>query len=431
MIIHTVEAGETLQSIAKKYNITEEEIIESNNVRNPENLIIGQKIVIAYPELTYTVKEGETLEDIANRYHISLIELLANNPYLSEREYIYPGDELIITYKKKGRMITHGNAPPYIEPTTLRKTLPYLTYLSVLNYTVTATGDIVNYYDDTEIIQMSLSYGVLPLMLLTTITIQGEANIRATYELLLNKEIQENLANNIINILKTKGYYGVNISMQYISESNVYLYESYLNNISTKLNEAGYQVFVTIAPNLTVIDNVVLFEEVDYSFLDRYATNVIVMSYEWAANNNPPSPVSSIYNTEFFLNYILNYIPSEKIIIGIATIGYDWELPYAVGISSVNAIAFDRVNEIAKNFNANIRFDEVSQTPYFPYRNVNNVEHMVWFVNAKSIDASLDLVVSYQLGGISIWNIIIFNPQLWLIINSQFEIEKVSSFSIE
>ena len=98
MIIHTVGSGETLQTIANTYNISEEELIESNELTNPNDLIIGQRLVIAPPEVTYTIKEGDTLEDIASSYNITLMELLANNPYLSEREYIYPGDTLVIKY---------------------------------------------------------------------------------------------------------------------------------------------------------------------------------------------------------------------------------------------------------------------------------------------------------------------------------------------
>ena len=42
----------------------------------------------------------------------------------------------------------------------------------------------------------------------------------------------------------------------------------------------------------------------------------------------------------------------------------------------------------------------------------------------RSINALLDLGVKYNLQGVSIWNITIYNPQLWLIINSQYEIMK-------
>lgn len=427
MLIHVVQSGETIESIANYYGISVTRLIMDNGLINPYNLVIGQCIVIVYPELTYTVKEGDTLTDIANLYNVTIMQLLQNNPFLSERD-INPGDIIIISYNKKGKITTHGNTVPYINKDTLRKTLPYLTYLSVLNYTLTKEGDIITYYDDTELIQITKEYGTLPLMLLTTLTVQGEANIAIAYDILLSEEFQNRQIANILNILGTKGYYGVNISFQYISQLNLQLYESYLTNISKQLTKEGYLVFVTINPDINNVLQEVRFAQVDYSILNRLAQNIIFMSYEWATNVNPPSPISSIYNLEVFLDYINNYILPDKTIIGLATIGYDWELPYAAGFSSVTSMTLDRVIELAVNVEAIIQFDEISQTPYFTY--VNNIDdqqisHIVWFIDARSINALLELVSKYELQGTNIWNITVYNTQLWLIINSQYEIVKV------
>ncbi len=425
MIIHVVQPGETVQSIAEYYGMSADRLVQDNGLSRPYNLVAGQSLVIVKPELIYTVKEGDTLENIADYYNVSLVQLLANNPYLSDREYLYPGDILAINYTRKGLLTTHGNTVPIINKATLRKTLPYLTYISVLNYTATNSGEIISYHDDTEIIQISKAYGVAPLMLLTTLTIQGEANLRADFDLLLNEDFQNKQIENILTILKSKGYFGLNLSLQYISLTNIELYEDYFTKVTDRLNQEGYPVFVTINPNIDEANNEVTFQKVDYSIINRLAQNIIFTSYEWAFNINPPSPITSVYQTELFLNYILNFIPSNKIIIGIATLGYDWELPYVAGISEVNVISFDNVNELANDYGAIIRFDNESQTPYFTYTADEVINHVVWFINSQTINAVLEMVSKYNLKGISIWNITVFNPQLWLIVNSQYEIEKV------
>ncbi len=265
-------------------------------------------------------------------------------------------------------------------------------------------------------------------MLLTTLTIQGEANIRTAFDLLLNEDFQNKQINSILSILKTKGYYGINLSLEYISVSNLRFYESYLTKLSNRLTSEGYLIFVIINPNITVVNNEVRFERVDYTLLNKISNNIIFMNYEWAKNTNPPSPISSIYNISVYINYLVNYIPSNKIIIGLATIGYDWELPYAAGVTSVSPLTLDRAIRLAYSEGAIIQFDEISQTPYFRYT-VNSSEgpiaHIVWFIDARSINALLELVAYYDLLGTGIWNITIYNPQLWLIINSQYDIDKV------
>lgn len=428
MLIHVVQPGDTIQSIADYYGISVTNLIRNNGLDYLDTLVIGQSIVIAYPEITYTIKEGDTLISIANSFNVTVIQLLINNPYLSERDYIFPGDIIVIKYPTKDKITTHGNTVPYINKDILRKTLPYLTYLSVLNYTATKEGEIIAYYDDTEIIQIAKNYGVMPLMLLTTLTIQGDANIRVAYDLLLNDDFQNKQVENILNIIKTKGYYGINISFEYISISNRQLYENYFTKITNRLTEAGYLVFVTINPSLTDFENETIFEHVDYSLLNQLAHNITFMDYQWATNTNPPAPISSINNINIFLNYVLGYIPPDKVIVGMATIGYDWELPFSAGLSNVNSLTLERAIDLARDAEATIEFDMVSKTPYFLY-SVNasgsEIKHIVWFIDARSINALLDLVDKYKLLGIGIWNITIYNTQLWFVIYSQYQIEKV------
>ena len=48
----------------------------------------------------------------------------------------------------------------------------------------------------------------------------------------------------------------------------------------------------------------------------------------------------------------------------------------------------------------------------------------MWFEDARSIRAKLALAGEYQLHGVSVWNIMRWFPQLWLVLNNLYEIEK-------
>lgn len=427
MIIHVVQQGDTIQSIAEYYRTSETVLIQDNALREPDNLVIGQAIVIAYPTLTYTVQEGDTLEGIANSHNVTIIQLLQNNPYLSDREYIYPGDRIVISYEKRGTLATHGNTVPFISNISFTKTLPYLTYISIVNYTATATGEIISYFDDFELIQTAKQYNVIPLMFLTTLTFLGEANIRAEYQLLLDDEYQNTLNENIIALLREKGFSGINISYEYISETTLPYIERAYSRTVARLREEGFLVFATINPNITLLGDELVFQRVDYTELSNLADSIIFMNYEWARNVNPPSPISSIYQMDVYTHYLMQSVPTNMLNLGLATIGYDWSLPYLAGVSSVNSLTIDSAIGLARNEGVAIKFDEISQTPYFRYTNRRGPypqEHIVWFLDARSINALLDLVATNDLQGVGIWNITVFNEQLWLIINTQFEILK-------
>ena len=45
-VTHTVESGEVLSSIARKYNVTVEAIVQANQLANPDDLDVGQVLII-------------------------------------------------------------------------------------------------------------------------------------------------------------------------------------------------------------------------------------------------------------------------------------------------------------------------------------------------------------------------------------------------
>ncbi|MBW9235482.1 hypothetical protein JQK62_25470, partial [Leptospira santarosai] len=58
--------------------------------------------------------------------------------------------------------------------------------------------------------------------------------------------------------------------------------------------------------------------------------------------------------------------------------GYDWTLPYKPGNPPAQAISPKRAVELARERNAAISYDAVSEAPYFNYWR-DGKEHVVWF----------------------------------------------------
>jgi Predicted glycosyl hydrolase len=428
MTIYVVQAGDTITSIANKFGVSEKRLIQENGILNPTDLVIGQTIVITYPQDIYIVKEGDTLSDIAGNHGIPIMQLYRNNPYLWERQYIYPGEELIISYDTKATVTTNGYAFPFIDKDSLRKSLPYLTYLSILNYKTLKKGEIESFYDDSELIETAKQFGVAPLMLLTSVTFRGERNPEMIYEILLNPDYQETHAQSMLKIMKEKGYYGLNITITYLNETNQELYLNYLKRITSRLNKEGYPVFITIDPNFMTEENKVQFEKVDYSQYNELIDETYLMRFFWGTQYGPPMPVSSVENISLYLEYIKQMIEPNKINIGFPLLGYDWTIPYIEGFSEANAISLDAAIELARLMDSVILFDEASKTPYFKYEietSGRSIQHIVWFTDARTIDAIVRLVIENDLGGMGLWNIMSYNSQLWLIINSNCTIKKL------
>lgn len=97
-IEHEVKAKETLSSIAREYNVSVQEIMDKNNITDPDKIKSGQILIIPLEEdfnPKHKVEPGETLSSIARKYSISLKELMeANN--IEDPEHIKAGQVLTI-----------------------------------------------------------------------------------------------------------------------------------------------------------------------------------------------------------------------------------------------------------------------------------------------------------------------------------------------
>ena len=89
---HILKNGETLYSISKKYNISLNLLLESNNIKDASRVVAGTKIYIPG---SYTVKDGDTIYGIARKLSVSATELMNFNA-LNEKSLIKPGDVLNI-----------------------------------------------------------------------------------------------------------------------------------------------------------------------------------------------------------------------------------------------------------------------------------------------------------------------------------------------
>lgn len=84
--VYTVKSGDSLWAIAKRYGITVDELKRANNLTS-NTLSIGQKLTIPSKETVtpsqdytlYTVKSGDNLYSIARRYGLTMNELIEYN----------------------------------------------------------------------------------------------------------------------------------------------------------------------------------------------------------------------------------------------------------------------------------------------------------------------------------------------------------------
>ena len=93
--IHIVKSGDTISSISKFYSINKDLIIKLNNLKDENYIFVGQKLIISESTKNLTkqsdlinnyhiVQTGENLTEISSKYDLKVIDLIEinnlNNP---------------------------------------------------------------------------------------------------------------------------------------------------------------------------------------------------------------------------------------------------------------------------------------------------------------------------------------------------------------
>lgn len=111
-MLYYVQYGDSLYNIAKKFNVTMEDILNANVICNANLIFKGQLLIIPEANLGlpksggypyYIVMPGDSLYCIAFQFNTS-IKALADGNQIKNPNLIYPGTELLIAYEKPNAM---------------------------------------------------------------------------------------------------------------------------------------------------------------------------------------------------------------------------------------------------------------------------------------------------------------------------------------
>ncbi len=100
-ILYTVQDGDTLYSIAQRFQTTVNNIARYNGIADPDVIYADQVLRIPVTRVPddetdeYTVQSGDTLYKIARNYGVSVTDLINLNR-LTHPDLIYPGQVLRI-----------------------------------------------------------------------------------------------------------------------------------------------------------------------------------------------------------------------------------------------------------------------------------------------------------------------------------------------
>ena len=429
MQIHVIQSGDTIFNLSQLYGVSAQAIIDINELSTPEQLVIGQALVIPIIGQFYTVQQGDTFISIGEKFNIPYMEVARING-LSINQPLSIGLRLYIPPTPKTNISTFGYVEPLggtVSPTlenAVRKYTRLLTFLAPFSYRVNRDGTLEPPLLN-QFLEIAADNNTYPSLVVTNL--EGPSFSTELMHIVLTVQaVQNTLLDEIVNTAQKEGFGDVHFDFEFVAPEDREAYNAFLRKAKDRFTQAGLLLSTALAPKTSATQPGLLYEAHDYKAHGEIADFVVLMTYEWGYSAGPAMAVSPLPEVQKVVEYAITEIPPEKIMLGQNLYGYDWTLPFVQGESFARALSPQQAIDLARENNVAIEFDERAQAPFFTYWDAGK-EHEVWFEDARSIQAKFDLMKQFNLRGIAYWKLGLAFPQNWALLEGNFTIEKKTS----
>ncbi|PWK16020.1 LysM peptidoglycan-binding domain-containing protein [Tumebacillus permanentifrigoris] len=467
MYVHVVKRGENLQAIARAVGVEAGRIVEVNGLES-EELVPGTSLLVPTQVPTilaaYTVKEADTLRKIANHFHIPEKILLAANLPLN-KEALPKGRVLTVpvpVMHKRGieinmRLEVQGE---YDELATIDDASSSLSSMSLAAAIVSADGTLhmpplfenrrdhlrqAERYDrearaeeadrQSGELGASTSSGVSNLPGASGSTGSCERRVRL---LLLIAPEDEEAALRVISYgpsrqeffqqlrpwIAQDEFAGIHLEFTHLPPSARLAFSRFVRELAMRVHQKRGKLYLSVPPHNTDDPQHPRSGAYDLGLMEASADRIIWNAEESGGRiDGPPMALAPLHIVRRSLEFALQTIPRHKLLLGVPFYGFDWPMPYKSD-KVASLVLFgpeldpDSVTEVPKQ----IHWDDLAVTPMYTYRAEGGHLRQVWYEDARSIAAKLQLVQELGLAGVSAQVQGLTSSVYWELLRDTFEV---------
>ena len=224
---------------------------------------------------------------------------------------------------------------------------------------------------------------------------------------------------------KENHFYGIQLDFEMIHVSERDLLTAFYQNVAKAMHANGLIVSFAVAPVVTndlhtspflkrAYEN---WEGVyDLKKLGEAADFISIMTYNQHVHGTTPGSTANWSWMNAVLNYTLQYVPPEKISLGIPSYSTYWFMYYNEHAHTINVhtggFSYETIQKLARRFDADFQWDKNAKVHY-AIVNHNWLNEYLFAEDKDSFTAKYDLVKQHHLRGISVFDLGTEDPGIW------------------
>lgn len=215
---------------------------------------------------------------------------------------------------------------------------------------------------------------------------------------------QKNLIANVLYLVNSKNLDGVNIDFEYVgspSEITIDGFTRFITNLNAELKRQNPKSTLTIDTYLVSGADNGLF---NLPALALQSDAFVIMGYDMHTPKGDAGPVSAMGGDTNIVGYVQNFLEKvdpSKIILAVPYYGYDWPKNQSSGAGDAKILPYAVIADQSKD--AQLNWDDTSQTPSFSYKDDAGNQRIVYFDNVRSLAVKYDFINKKNLKGVGIW----------------------------
>ncbi len=280
------------------------------------------------------------------------------------------------------------------DPFALAKAHPGLiSYLAPFWYEVSSTGSIISKPEGNAATLASQDHlRLIPLF----------NNAGGGGAFLTSASTRMTAVNNIVTLVKSKGYAGASIDFQLLKSTDRADLTLFMQSLQRAMPK-GDTISMSVVPLTSGNGQSSAY---DFRALDKVVNSMVLMAYDLHGNGTPPGPVAPFAWVKRSIQTALNAgIQRQKLYLGIANYGYLWK----GGSTKAATIPLKTMHQ---HKYGTYRWQSTYQEAYDKYTH-NGETHIIWFENDRAAVQRIALAKQYHLGGVAFWRIGYEDARWW------------------